>query len=557
MSPSSVQLLEPNFQPGTQGCLWPESTRALRFVVKLHRATQLHYDLRFELYGRLLSFVVNDLNHCWSTTASIVRIDDHDLKHILGEHRTLPGKHSTGPMLVWDHGIYRSDLGTEKDIYRQLQKGCLEIDLQGIRLNGRFRIRGCGRSWCIQRLSGIPPSRFSHSVLTGCALDESESGITSMKSAKRLWMEWENFYAQQTAEPEIIVYEKKVIDINFGAKTRGISVSMSLQHALPLVPHSRITPFAPAPNKQKAWLDRLLPFSDTIQPFDYHSAVLDLAGHPDPGDIAGKIVTNVTEAGFGHLCYGTGPSLWIARLATQLKDPYGFSIDPAGKLAPLNVEHLLAVPEHDRERLLRLGFETIGEIAATSIEQLYRQFGESAHTIVTAAQGKTCDQVASLYPARAAVETLRFAAPVNDSLTLEDAAKTLTHRLIGRIKGQQAGLAILTVEREDGTEHTLQRSYNRALHTPDRIQASLDYLSGELQKSCSDIVRLTARLDRLEPLKSSQQDLFVATTYTEKSAALASIQASFGQKSVVLASEIVASRREQVLKAWRNATGWN
>ena len=460
-------------------------------------------------------------------------------------------------MLVWDHGIYRSRLGTEADIYRQLLNGRIEIDLQGIRLNGRFRIEGRGKYWRIQRLSGTPSTDAHNSVLTGRTLAEIEGGLTPTKSANRLWLEWEGFHTTQTAEPEIVIHEKKVVDHNFAAKTRGISNGMPLQHVLPLIPNCKVKPFAPNPKRQKAWLNRLLPYTDTIQPFDCRTAALDLAGHPDPADIAGKIVTNLTKEHFGFLNYGTGASLWIAQLATQLKDPFGFDFDPAARLAPLSVEHLLAIPEQDRERLQRLGFETIGEIAAASQGQLYQQFGESAHRIIVAAQGKTSDQIAPLYPPRATVETLWFAASVNESPTLEKATQTLAHRLAEKIRGQQAGLAILTAEQEDGNSQTLQRPYNRPLHAPDRIQASLAYLASELQKTCPDIVRLTAQLDRLEPHKSSQQDLFVAASRTDSQAALESLKSALGNKSIVLASEIEAPRREQVLKAWRNATGWN
>gem|GEM_PF-805329 len=557
MQLSPIQLLEHNFQPVIQANHGPEGGRLLRFVVKLHRATRLHYDLRFELYGRLLSFTINDLKDCWKTSAAITRVSDHNAKNIYIERCIPPDCYGAGPILVWDHGIYRSNLGTEEDIYRQLLQGSLEISLQGIRLHGRFRIDGRGKNWRIQRLSGTPSPDSHQSVLTGRTLTEIETGLTSKKSANRLWLEWEGFHATQTAEPEIVIHEKKVVDHNFAAKTHGISNGMLLQHVLPLVPNCRVTPFAPNSERQKAWLDLLLPYSNTIQPCDCRSAALDLTGHPDPADIAGKIITKLTKEHFGFLNYGTGPSLWIAQLATQLKDPFGFTFNQAQRLAPLTVEHLLAIPEQDRERLQRLGFQTIGEIAVTSPEQLHLQFGESAYRIIAAAQGKTRDQITPLYPPRATVETMSFDSPVNDSLSFEKATDTLAHRLAEKIKGQQAGLAILTAECEDGTEHTLQRPYNRPLHTPDRIQASLAYLATELQKTCPNIVRLTARLNRLEPHKTSQQDLFIAASRTDSQAAIDSLKCALGNKSIVLASEIEAPRREQVLKAWRNATGWN
>ncbi|MBX3097603.1 MAG: hypothetical protein KF812_12150, partial [Fimbriimonadaceae bacterium] len=98
MPHSPIQLLEPNFQPISLANLWPESIRALRFVVKLHRATRLHYYIRFEIYGRLLSFEINDLKNCWKTTAPITRVGDDDPKFILGG-RCIPPGYGAGPTL--------------------------------------------------------------------------------------------------------------------------------------------------------------------------------------------------------------------------------------------------------------------------------------------------------------------------------------------------------------------------------------------------------------------------------------------------------------------------
>lgn len=238
---SPLQLLEPDFQPATQGCLWPENTGPLRFVAKLHRATKLHYDLRFELYGRLLSFSISDVDNCWSSSAPMVRVDDHDPEYLLGERCIPKGSYGAGPMLVWDHGIYRSQLGTEEDVYRQLLNGSLEVDVQGIRLQGRFRIDGRGKHWRIHRLSGDTTSNSQHSVLTGRTLDEIESGLTTKNNANRLWLEWESYYTEQTADPEIVIHEKKVVDHNFAAKARGISNGMPLHHVLPLIEKCQTT----------------------------------------------------------------------------------------------------------------------------------------------------------------------------------------------------------------------------------------------------------------------------------------------------------------------------
>lgn len=166
------QLLGPSFNPDMQPRLWPEESSPLRFVVKLHQATYLHYDFRLEVAGRLFSLAIDDVDTDWSTPVSARRVGDHDPKYLLGERRIPDKQVGAGPMLIWDHGLYLTDAGTEEDVYRQLLNGCLEVEMHGIRLQGRFRISGAGKQWTIARLSGVLPQPASQSVLTGRSLRE-------------------------------------------------------------------------------------------------------------------------------------------------------------------------------------------------------------------------------------------------------------------------------------------------------------------------------------------------------------------------------------------------
>lgn len=553
-----IQLFDPDFQPSSQFSLLREEEMPFRYVVKLHRATRLYYDLRFELFGRLLSFAINDLENCWSTAITpIFRVNDHDLKYMLGERCIPRGQHGAGPSLVWDHGIYGLLNGTQNDVYHRFLNGYIELDLRGVRLCGRFRIYGHGMNWNLERISGDPAPVSTLSVLTGRTLDEIESGIVNRKTASRIWLEWDHFYTEQSLEPEVVVQEKKVSDHNFAANTLGITNGMLLQHVLPLVPNCRIRLYSPKPELQQSWLNRLLRYANIVQPYEHHSAAADLSGHPDSCDIARKIVVNQTTKPVGHLRYGVGPSVWTAQLAEKLKDPFLFADNTQEKLAPLGVEHLLDVLPEDRERLRNLGFETIGDVAETSKEKLRGQFGDLAHRIVNAALGKTSDQVASLYPPNAVSHYICFEAPINDELTLRNAAGELSKRLATKIIGKQVGLFVVTAQSEDGSVQTIRRPCNRPVNAVDRIQANISYLVAEVQKRCPDIVQLTVRLDRLEAHKSSQQHLFTAVSRTDSETTLASLKTALGSSSVILASEIKTPRRVQVLRAWRNATGWN
>lgn len=540
------QLLEPGFELRGPGC-------PLRYVVRMSDDLLTRFELRFELGGRLFSLDTPPTWGQWSDVLDVARVGDHALGGLLREGLDP----ESGPTSVWDFGQYRSDAGTSEDVYRQLQRGFLEVELQGVRLNGRFRIAGGGERWRVQRLSGPAVSSVSRSVLSGRDLAEIRRPLSTRRRQFRIWLEWEQYYADPLPTPQVVVEDGLVVDLNFSARARGVAVGMRLQHVLPLVPQCEVKELPVDPKRQAEWLDRLVPYSDYIQPFSPHSAAVDLSAHPDPADIAARIVAKLFARPLGHLRYGTGPSVWVAQLAARQQNPYGYARDVAAALAHQHVDNLLVASLEQREKLRELGVETIGAVASMNPVWLRAQFGEGAHTLVTAAQGKTRDQVDALYPPQATAQSVGFDAPVNDSLVLHGAVDQLARQLATKIVGRQAGLVVLTAEQEDGHEQTLSRAYNRPVHTADRIQASLAYLAGELQKQCPDIVRLTARLDQLEPLKTSQQELYVAAVRTDTQAALASVRSSLGGQSIVLASQIEAPRREQVLRAWRHATGWN
>jgi DNA ligase D-like protein (predicted 3'-phosphoesterase) len=556
MHPYACQLLQDSSEAYIQTSLFGDKPM-LRYVVKLHYSTRLHFDFRLELCGRLFSFAISNVRDCWSSGADAARVGDHDPAYIFGEQRIPDGEYGAGPMLVWDHGLYRSAGGTQEDIYHQLQNGCLEVSLQGVRLSGRFRISARHGNWRIERLEGLIPSKDFRSVLTGRSLDEIGATFPKRDEPFLLWLDWEQYYADAQPGAQVIVQNGLVYDLNFAAKTKGVAPGMRLQHVLPLVPNCEVRQLTQDPKRQERWLRQLIRYSDVIQPVEPHRAVLDLSAHPDPADIAGRIITRLTSKPLGFLKYGVGQAVWIAQLATQLRDPYGFISNPADRLAPLIVEHLLAVTQEERERLKALGLHTIGAVREVDFVTLQAQFGESAYQISSAIQGKTRDQVSPLFPPKSAVRSIWFESPVDDSIALENALMTLAEQLAEKITGQQAGVVSLSVESEEGHERTVRRQFKRPVHTKQSIQAFLAYLLGELQKEYKEVVRMTARLDRLEPLKSHQQELFVAASRSELQTALTSLKSSLGDQSVVLGSEIKIPRREQVLKAWGHATGWH
>jgi len=108
-----------------------------RFVVQRHRARRLHYDVRFEIDGVLVSWAVPKgptLDPAARRMA--VHVEDHPLEYAAFEGVIPHGQYGGGDVIVWDRGTwrpYKSD-----DPAAEVRGGQLHAELHGERLRGKF-----------------------------------------------------------------------------------------------------------------------------------------------------------------------------------------------------------------------------------------------------------------------------------------------------------------------------------------------------------------------------------------------------------------------------------
>jgi DNA ligase D-like protein (predicted 3'-phosphoesterase) len=120
------------------------------FVVQLHQATTLHYDLRLEVDGVLASWAVPKEPSLDPRVKRLaVHVDDHAL-----EHATYEDDNKS----IWDHGTY--DSLTEPDAGTAITAGHLKFDLHGERLTGVFALtrtsmNGDPRNWILVKVAGL------------------------------------------------------------------------------------------------------------------------------------------------------------------------------------------------------------------------------------------------------------------------------------------------------------------------------------------------------------------------------------------------------------------
>ncbi len=375
-----------------------------------------------------------------------------------------------------------------------------------------------------------------------------------------------NFYVQllQLSEdrPCAVIRDKMVLDSNAHAIKRGVVPGMPLAQARTILREDGVFRTLRAEDgeeEQKRWLELCTEFTGVIEPEDRHSAFLDLSAHPKPFDVAQRFLERLARRSGCEARFGVGASKWLARLSA---DEDGERLTPldAEWLADLTVTKLSPVlPEH-RERLRFLGYHAIGLVADLPIHILRGQFGDDGLRIQLAAKASWKDPVLALYPPDTLSERLIFDGSCEDNLMLDRTLVTLAKRIGNRLlhSEQQATELHLTLEKEDGELHKLNRRFNKPLRCPRSALAALRLLFGKGIEA--PIVSLGARLPFLERARAAQQNLMGTVSQIETvnraDSALKQLRSVFGESSIQVAGQIALPRRVRVLQEWKNATGW-
>ncbi|WP_026313631.1 DNA polymerase ligase N-terminal domain-containing protein [Actinomadura flavalba] len=119
------------------------------FVVQEHHATSLHWDLRLERNGVLVSWAVpKGLPPSPKTNHLAVHTEDHPLDYASFEGDIPAGEYGGGRVILWDRGTYETEKWTDREV---------KFVLHGTRVSGRYVLfQTGGKNWMIHRMD--PPA---------------------------------------------------------------------------------------------------------------------------------------------------------------------------------------------------------------------------------------------------------------------------------------------------------------------------------------------------------------------------------------------------------------
>ncbi len=115
-----------------------KKTKKLTFVVQVHHASHLHWDLRLELGGVLKSWAVpKGPSMDPSDKRLAVQTEDHPMKYRTFEGIIPKEEYGGGEMFIWDSGTWEP-LEETGDPTDALEKGHMKFTLHGKKLKGDF-----------------------------------------------------------------------------------------------------------------------------------------------------------------------------------------------------------------------------------------------------------------------------------------------------------------------------------------------------------------------------------------------------------------------------------
>src|SRR5437879_3790804 len=145
------------------------------FIVHMHDATRLHWDLRLEMDGVLRSWAVPKGPSANPTDKRLaVKVEDHPMNYGDFEGIIPEGNYGAGTVIVWDRGVWVP----LEDVREGFEKRKLLFELRGYKLRGRWtliKLKKTEKEWLLikERDEYVSTEPYSNeSVLSGLTNDE-------------------------------------------------------------------------------------------------------------------------------------------------------------------------------------------------------------------------------------------------------------------------------------------------------------------------------------------------------------------------------------------------
>ncbi|MCG5212410.1 DNA polymerase IV [Streptosporangium sp. KLBMP 9127] len=305
-----------------------------------------------------------------------------------------------------------------------------------------------------------------------------------------------------------------VLSATYEARSFGVHSAMPMTRARRLCPHATIIP--PSHGKysevSRGVMEIFHSITPQVEPIASDEAFLDVAGARrrlgSPAEIAALIRAQVAER-HGITCsVGVASSKFVAKLASRQCKPDGLLVVPADGvvefLHPLPVAALWGVGERTEQSLVRLGINTVGDLARVPVATLRRELGQASGTHLAAlAWGRDERAVTPHVPDKSIGAEETFATDVDDPAVIRRELLRLSERVAARLRAAGHVGRTVSVKLRSSDFKTITRA--RTLREPTDVAKEIYVTACDLYASAGlDRVRLRLVGVRVENLRGAE-----------------------------------------------------
>jgi nucleotidyltransferase/DNA polymerase involved in DNA repair len=254
---------------------------------------------------------------------------------------------------------------------------------------------------------------------------------------------------------------------SYEARRFGVGSAMPISQAYKLCPHGAYLPvdMEKYAEVSKQVMEELGRFTDKLEPLSIDEAFLDVTDSArafgSGPRIARDLKRRIRERTSLTASVGVAGCKLVAKIASDIQKPDGLVVVPAGAeaafLAPLEVRRLWGVGPKLEEQLVKLGIQTIGQLAAIDPSQLARRLGTHGQDLLLLARGVDERPVACFGEAKSVGHEHTYDNDTDDLQRLRRTLLDLADGVARRLR--HAGLRgrTITLKYRDETFHTVTR----------------------------------------------------------------------------------------------------
>jgi len=231
---------------------------------------------------------------------------------------------------------------------------------------------------------------------------------------------------------------------NYEARKFGIHSAMPLKTAYKLCPQAIFLPvdyevYVATSRQVKAVLKRICPIMEDV---GIDEAFLDISEIPGGSEeIAGNIKSAILGKTGLTCSIGIAPNKLLAKIASDMQKPNGMTIfyedNIETRLWRLPIRKLYGIGPKTEAHLKTLGIETIGQLAALSLEKLLEEFGKSyGHYLYEASRGIDESPLITHWEPKSISRETTFQVDVKDWQVIAKTIADLTKEVIADLKDQ-------------------------------------------------------------------------------------------------------------------------